>query len=416
MIGIPRSLTGIFLRIWDFSAKSLPFLSNRVQITQWHNSFCVQAEYSGLSSFVDPGAEGDSDGICKTEINKESEGDLECRQHIRKPKQKFAIMLAYCGKDYYGMQRNPGNAEFCTVEDHLLSALVKTGCIPESHAWDNKWLEFQRCARTDKGVSALGQLVSLRLWNSEALSEKINFYLPPQIRVLGINRVTCGFNSKNNCDKRTYSYTLPTASLVPGGSAYYERSFRLPRKTFHDINHLLSFYCGTHNYHNFTQGKTAHDPSARRYLIAAHCSEPFVRDGAEFLSIQLCGQSFMRHQIRKMVGLVLAVARGHVQEAFLHWALGKDKIHIPKAPGLGLVLEQTHFDRYNCRYGSDGIHEQISWEDVDSDIIAFKEKMVLPFILSGELEEDCMGHWLQTLVRHDYVQSGSAIEMSSEKE
>lgn len=54
-------------------------------------------------------------------------------------------------------QRNPGSAEFRTIEDDLVSALIKSGCIPENHGEDMKKMSFQRCARTDK-VSLRGAL------------------------------------------------------------------------------------------------------------------------------------------------------------------------------------------------------------------------------------------------------------------
>lgn len=66
------------------------------------------------------------------------------------------------------LQRNPGNSQFRTIEDDLVTALVKSGCIPENHGDDMKKMSFQRCARTDKvwvcggrtmgiNVAALGQ-------------------------------------------------------------------------------------------------------------------------------------------------------------------------------------------------------------------------------------------------------------------
>lgn len=51
-------------------------------------------------------------------------------------------------------QRNPGSSEFRTIEDDLVAALIKSGCIPENHGEDMKKMSFQRCARTDK-VSSL---------------------------------------------------------------------------------------------------------------------------------------------------------------------------------------------------------------------------------------------------------------------
>ena len=57
------------------------------------------------------------------------------------------------------------------------------------------------------------------------------------------------------------------------------------------------------------------------------------------------GQSFMLHQIRKMVGLALAIVRGHTGLATLEAAWGGQRIDIPRAPGLGLLLDTIHYDR-----------------------------------------------------------------------
>ncbi|KAJ0047401.1 hypothetical protein NL108_002107, partial [Boleophthalmus pectinirostris] len=100
------------------------------------------------------------------------------------PKKKVVLLIAYSGKGYYGMQRNPGNSQFRTIEDDLVTALVKSGCIPQEHCDDMKKMSFQRCARTDKGVSAAGQVVSLKVRLVDDIIDKINEHLPSQIRVL----------------------------------------------------------------------------------------------------------------------------------------------------------------------------------------------------------------------------------------
>lgn len=60
-----------------------------------------------------------------------------------------------------------------------------------------------------------------------------------------------------------------------------------------------------------------------------------------FQSVYFQGQSFMLHQIRKMVGLVIAILRGHTDMSMMERAFGKDKVIIPTAPGLGLVLDMV---------------------------------------------------------------------------
>lgn len=42
---------------------------------------------------------------------------------------------------------------------------------------------------------------------------------------------------------------------------------------------------------------------------------------------------------------------------------------IPKAPGLGLILEDVHYDSYNRRFLGDGIHEQLVWDEFEVHIL-----------------------------------------------
>uniref|UniRef100_UPI0037E8ABE4 pseudouridylate synthase 1 homolog isoform X1 n=2 Tax=Semicossyphus pulcher TaxID=241346 RepID=UPI0037E8ABE4 len=335
----------------------------------------------------------------------------------RFPKKKVVLLVAYSGKGYYGMQRNPGNSQFRTIEDDLVTALIKSGCIPENHGEEMKKMSFQRCARTDKGVSAAGQVVSLKLRLIDDIIEKINEHLPKQIRVLGLQRVTQGFNSKNNCDARTYAYMLPTVAFAPKD---YDtgniKAFRLEPETLERANRLFALYKGTHNFHNFTSQKAANDPSARRYITEMSCGEPFICSSTEFAVITVRGQSFMLHQIRKMIGLVIAVIKGYAKEEVMERSWGQEKVDVPKAPGLGLVLERVHFDRYNKRFGGDGLHERLEWDAEEEAIKAFKEAHIYPTIVETECQEGSMVSWMSTLPIHDFEASTTNTEDKKEKD
>lgn len=84
-------------------------------------------------------------------------------------------------------------------------------------------VHWTRAARTDKGVSAVGQVVALKLMaeGDDTLIQRINDQLPPQIRVFGCVRVTNGFDARHLCDKRRYEYVLPASAFDPavGGDA-----------------------------------------------------------------------------------------------------------------------------------------------------------------------------------------------------
>lgn len=84
--------------------------------------------------------------------------------------------------------------------------------------------------------------------------EQINSELPSQIRVFGLCRVTKNFNSKGNCDARTYSYTLPTLALSPA-SQVADETYRVSDEVIELTKSTLRLFEGTHNFHNFTARK-----------------------------------------------------------------------------------------------------------------------------------------------------------------
>ncbi|CAH1159409.1 unnamed protein product [Phaedon cochleariae] len=316
-------------------------------------------------------------------------------------RRKFALLMGYSGAEYYGMQRNPNTR---TIEEDLFKALLKTELINEECYTQVQNMQFQRAARTDKGVSAVRQIVSLKLGENIDLA-KINAELPDVIRVFAFKRVTKGFNSKSQCDGRTYIYVLPTIAFAPKDKNVNQKEFRLDDETFDKINELLKHFTGTKNFHNYTSKKKQNDPSANRYMKSFICEKPFVKNEVEFAVLKVHGQSFMMHQIRKMVGCLLAVVRGSANEEVMLNSFKAEKISIPRAPGLGLVLEYVHYPRYNYRYGEDGMHEKLTWEDVEDQVNEFKEKFIFPTIIDKEIQEEQMLYWIHNkLSRHSYDQ------------
>lgn len=133
------------------------------------------------------------------------------------------------------------------------------------------------------------------------------------------------------------------------------------------------------------------------------CTEPFVSpQGIEFVTVKVKGQSFMLHQIRKMVGLTIAIVRGHTDAATLERALTEERLDLPMAPGLGLVLDTVHYERYNDRYGSDGIHNPLTWEKQEPEIRNFIETKIFDNIYRTEAEQKPLLEWLETLPLHSY--------------
>jgi tRNA pseudouridine38-40 synthase len=137
----------------------------------------------------------------------------------RYKRRKVAILLAYLGAGYQGMQKNPGAR---TIEGDLEEALYQAGAVPEAERAAPARYEWARAARTDKGVSAAAQVVSGRFYvDPPGFIERLNAKLVPQIRAFGYARVTNSFSAKKFCDRRRYVYLLPVVALDP--SAHPDR-------------------------------------------------------------------------------------------------------------------------------------------------------------------------------------------------
>lgn len=178
----------------------------------------------------------------------------------------IALKFAYLGKRYNGFEHHTNNkTPLPTVEEALWRALMKTRLIfpdfnggkEDEVCWDG--CEYSKCGRTDRGVSAFGQVIGLRVrssqpkerardvvkdddgvadedgtvpdvrkedaWDSVAdelpYIQLLNRVLPPDIRVLAwCPEPPPDFSARFNCKERRYRYffTNPALSPVPGES------------------------------------------------------------------------------------------------------------------------------------------------------------------------------------------------------
>ncbi|KAG0577828.1 hypothetical protein KC19_5G184700 [Ceratodon purpureus] len=446
---------------------------------------------------VKDGADSDAKGVVaevKQGMENKSPGGLR-----KGSKRKVAMLLAYCGARYQGMQMNPGAI---TIEGELEQALFRADAIAECNFGDKRKVDWMTAARTDKGVSAIGQIVSARLViDPPGFVERVNKHLPKDIRVFGYTRVASSFNAKRMCDKRRYEYLVPVFAFDP--HAHHDResmnmwnerreNVRLQRiekrkaleqkapgseagavdakdptieapqpsaseqvietvelreevtavvseesntivkeeaeespngaerapyvfdeAKLQQLNKILSRYVGTHNFHNFTARIKPEDPSATRYILSFEAGKVIEVQGVQFVPCTVIGQSFMLHQIRKMIGTAVAIMRGCVPETIIDFALRRDNfVNIPMAPELGLLLHECFYTAYNKKFSKS--HEELSQKGHEEHIQKFKHEVIYPHIAETEAKDGTMALWLHNLNdRHypDFVTHGEAAKM-----
>ncbi|KAF9112764.1 tRNA pseudouridine synthase 1 [Mortierella sp. AM989] len=368
------------------------------------------------------GAENDAD---TAETNEDKEA--------RVPKRKVALFMGYCGTGYQGMQVNP-NAK--TIEGELFKAMVAAGAVSKDNSDDIKKVSMMRSARTDKGVHAAGNVVSLKMIvDIEDVIGNINTHLPEQIRLFGYVRTINSFNAKVLCDSRVYEYLLPTYVFLPrpplpertaaaaptetvlrtdapeGSMAWDEnvhistpeemaekRKYRIDEATLAKVREGFAAYVGTKNFHNFTIGKNFKEKTCQRFMMKFDVSDPKMIQGTEWLSLKVHGQSFMLHQIRKMVGLVVMIIRTDTPLKLIPETFKANKINIPKAPSLGLLLERPMFGTYNRKV--QGKNDPLEFDSFNTEMEAFKEKYIYEGIIKEELDFNRFDEYLQIMDGH----------------
>ena len=189
--------------------------------------------------------------------------------------------------------------------------------------------------------------------------------------------------------------------MIEGGvkkvrAAYIKakRAYRIPERRLERVREVLQQYVGTRNYHNYTVQKSFKDPSAKRVIKSFVVNpEPTLINGTEWLSLKVHGQSFMMHQIRKMVAMAALIVRCGCDPKRIIESFGPDDISIPKAPSLGLLLERPIFDNYNTRAKSQFSKETIDFEKYRTEMDAFKHKQIYERMYSDEEKDNVFGNF-----------------------
>ena len=214
-----------------------------------------------------------------------------------------------------------------------------------------------RASRTDKGVSAIMNVVSCKLHKypnmcENEMKEKVNKFLPEDIKVFRIIEVSGHFNSKDNNNLREYHYYIPSfvferhaknekteedkreinpqenlSSKIKVDSYFTGNySYKLPKEDIEKIRELCLEFKGTKNYHNYTRKQQFSDMSSQRIMFEVACEE--VRDfgGFEMAKFKIVGQSFLYNQIRKMIGIIVDIIRSDRDFQYLRNSFLSNKI------------------------------------------------------------------------------------------
>jgi tRNA pseudouridine38-40 synthase len=224
---------------------------------------------------------------------------------------KIALKLAYLGDGYYGFQRQPG---LLTVDSEVRKALLRIGVEGGG--------DFCYAGRTDRGVSALGQVIDFWIDEEKAHLTKpkcINGRLPRDIWAWAWARAPVGYSARWSALWREYRYFL----WHPG----------LDEKLMREAAGLL---LGRHDFRNFSSEK-------RDTVREVTKLEVSMVEGLTIFDVR--AEGFLWNMVRKIACALEKVGSG---ERGMEWIsdLLEPEINqgAPTAPAGGLVLMEVGYE------------------------------------------------------------------------
>lgn len=189
-------------------------------------------------------------------------------------------------------------------------------------------------------------------------------------------------------DEPSKSVLSPVEAAIKEIKAAYitaKKAYRISATRRERVQEALNCYIGTRNFHNYTIQKSFSDPSAKRVIRSFKVGpDPIIINDTEWLSLKVHGQSFMMHQIRKMVAMVALLVRCGTSLSIINDSYGTANISIPKAPGLGLLLERPVFDSYNHKAVNEFKREKINFDKYQKEMDEFKQREIYDRIFREE--------------------------------
>lgn len=256
----------------------------------------------------------------------------------------LVLKVGYRGSGFAGYAEQP---ETRTVAGELRRALETLLRRP---------VEMECAGRTDAGVSALGQYVSLPVASDELAGREPRRFerslmalTPDDISICGLYLARSGFSARFDAQARRYRYRIATGNSRPvlaWDHSWWCRSELDTRAMDEAAQRLV----GEHDFRSFCKAISAklleEDGRSTCRRIDNIQVRRIEEAGESLVAVDVEGNAFLHNMVRIIVGSLAEVGRGHRDADWLSAALAaRDRSSAgPTAPAKGLVFEDVEYE------------------------------------------------------------------------
>jgi tRNA pseudouridine38-40 synthase len=244
---------------------------------------------------------------------------------------RWQALIEYDGTEFGGWQRQPQGRSVQRTLEEAVRALT------------GEWTTVVGAGRTDAGVHAIGQVAHFDTeWHRPAdrLRHALNAHLPRDVVVRAVAEAGADFHARHSAERRLYAYRIWNGRV---------RTAMSRRTSWHVARGLdtarmaegAAWFAGEHDFGGFGQPTRPGGSTVRRI------DDCRVTRRSDWVVVRVSGNSFLRHQVRRMVGLLAEIGMGREEPASIAAALGRGP-GAPigrSAPARGLVLVAVEYDR-----------------------------------------------------------------------
>lgn len=247
---------------------------------------------------------------------------------------RYALIVEYEGTQYSGFQYQE-NAP--SIQEEIEKAIA---------LFTEETVRVKAAGRTDAGVHARGQVVVFDTKTdhpSEVVVRALNHHLPDDVAVKQAYRTAEDFDPRRWARTRTYVYIIdcgPTRSPLRRRTAY-----RLGRPLdVSAMTEVAELFVGVHDFRRFAGSLEDPEASTVREVFRLE-----VNREKENVEIEVEGNAFLPHQVRRMAGALVDVGLSKLTREDIR-QLVEDEETVAVAhslPPQGLSLTSVKYDNFD---------------------------------------------------------------------